>query len=889
MSLLAALRHRLRTLLRPRTYARELREEIDFHLSLDAMDQAAGRDALVADEAPYAAKRRFGNVTRYTEETREMSGLGFFDMFRQDARFALRTFRHSPTFTAVAVATIALGIGATAAIFSVVDGLILKPLPYPDAEHIVQVWMDNRRLKLAEDVHSIPNLMDLKAQNQTLAHLGPYVPSGANLTGAGEPQRIAVGVMSADALAALGMRPTIGQLFNEEAERAGNDAVVLISTQLWKANFGSDPSVIGRELEMNGRKRRVIGVMPASFAFPSPETQAWTPLVLSDGARNARSSFGYFAIGSLKPGVSVERARADLGAIAKRLEDQYPSNKDYGVTVTPLPEQIVGPTLRTTLWLMLGAVAAVLLIACANVANLLLSRAAVREREVTVRMALGASNRRLVRQMITESLLLSLLGGVVGVGLAFAALRVLPALAPTDLPRISNVEINGTVLVVTTLVTVVTGLLFGLVPAVQSSRTQLSETLREGGRGGTSGRGGQRLRRVIVGAQLALVVVLLTGAGLLLRTFVGLQRTQLGFETKNVVTMNIVLPRAKYAQGPQMTAFFDGLLARLHQIPGVRNASTVSTMMLSTLPFSGFMSAEGREFKQDDQEVTFDAASPGFFATIGARLIAGRDFGSQDQGGAGGQVVIVNEHMAKRYWPDRSAIGGRLRFGRGLSDDSRDTTQNPWITVVGVVADMRRTGVDMPVRDEAFFPYAQGPSSSALVMIRTAGDPMAMGPQFRQAVREIDRDQAVGSIRTMDQILSGLIAQRRFSMVLVGAFAILAMALALIGAYGVTSYLVSQRSREIGVRLALGADPSRITRLVVRDGMVVAGTGVAIGVAGAIATSRLASSLLYGVSARDPITIASVATALLIVSAFANYIPARRASRVDPLLALRQD
>jgi putative ABC transport system permease protein len=885
MSVLHGLRHRLQILLRPGTYARELREEMEFHLSLDAMDQS--RLSPAAD-APYAARRRFGNSTRYTEETRIMSGLGFFDMLRQDSRFALRTFRQAPMFTAIAVTTIGLGIGATAAIFSVVDGLILKPLPYPDADRIVQVWMDNRRLKLKEDIHSIPNLLDLKAQNQTLSHLGPYYQSGANLTGAGEPERIAVGVMSADALAAMGTRPMMGQLFTANAETAGNDAVVLISHRLWKTNFGGDSAILGRELEMNARKRRIVGVMAPSFAFPSPSVEAWIPLVLTDAARTARSSFGYWAIGRLRNDISVERARADLSAIAKRLEEQYPSNQDYGVTITPLPEQIVGPTLRTTLWIMLGAVAAVLLIACANVANLLLSRAAVREREVTVRMALGASNGRLLRQMVTESLLLSLLGGVVGVGLAIAALRVLPTLAPDDLPRLSNVHLNGTVLLVTTVVTVATGLVFGLVPAVQSSRTQLSETLREGGRGGTAGRGGQRLRRVIVGGQLALVVVLLTGAGLLLRTFIGLQRTELGFETRNVLTMSITVPRAKYSQAPQIVAFFDGLLTRLRHIPGVQNAGTVSTMMLSTLPSSGYMSAEGREVKQDDQEVTFDGASPGFFPTIGARLVAGRDFGSQDQAG-GAPVAIVNEHMARRYWPDKNPVGARIRFGRGQSDASRDTTQNPWITVVGVVGDMRRTGVDMPVRDEAFFPAAQNVSSSALVVVRTAADPRAMIPQFRQAVRDLDRDQPIASIRTMDQILSGLIAQRRFSMTLVAAFAVLALALAVIGAYGVTSYLVSQRTREIGVRLALGADPSRISRLVVRDGMMVAGIGVGVGIIGAIVTTRLASSLLYGVSARDPITIASVAATLLFVSALANYIPARRASRVDPLLALRQD
>jgi putative ABC transport system permease protein len=886
MSLLHALRHRLRTLLRPGAYARELREEMDLHLSLDAMDQAQG--PRVAGEAPYAARRRFGNTTRYTEETREMSGLGFFDMLRQDGRFALRTFRHAPMFTAVAVLTIALGIGATAAIFSVVDGVILKPLPYPEAERIVQVWMDNRRLNLHEDVHSIPNLMDLKAQNQSLSHLAPYYPAGGNLTGVGEPQRISMAVMASEALSALGTRPLIGQIFSPDAEVAGNDGVVLISYQLWQSNFGGDPAVLTRDVEINARKRRIIGVMPASFAFPSPGTQAWTPLVVPDGARNSRSSLGFWAIGRLKPGVSLERARADLAAVAKRLENAYPANKDYGVTVTPLPEQIVGPTLRTTLWIMLGAVAAVLLIACANVANLLLSRAAVREREVTVRLALGASNRRLVRQMITESLLLSALGGIVGIAIALGALRALPALAPDDLPRLSNVHINGTVLVVTTLVTLATGLLFGLVPAVQSSRTRLSETLREGGRGGTSGRGGQRLRRVIVVGQLALVVVLLTGAGLLLRTFVGLQRTALGFETRNVLALSIALPGAKYPQGPQRVAFFDGLLTRLRQIPGVESAGTVSDMMLSSLPYSTTMSAEGRDTRPDDHEITIDAASPGFLGTIGARLVAGRDFGSQDQA-ASMPVTIVNEHLARRYWPDGKAIGRRIRYGRSTSVESADSTQNPWITVVGVVADMRRTGVDMPVRDELFLPYTQQPRNGSMVMVRTTSDPLKMMPQFRQVVRDLDSNQPIASARTMDQILSGLIAQRRFSMSLVAAFAILALTLALIGAYGVTSYLVSQRTREIGVRLALGADPSRISALVVRDGMKVAVTGVAIGVGAALVTTRLASSLLYGVSARDPITVGSVAVTLLLVSALANYIPARKASRVDPLLALRQD
>ncbi len=877
MSLLAALRHRLRTFIRPTERARELREEIEFHLTLEAMDQAAGAGGSAAD-ASYAARRRFGNVTRYTEETREMSGLGFFDMVRQDARFAFRTFRQAKGFTTVAVATIALGIGATAAIFSVVDAVILKPLPYPEADRVVMVWMDNRRLGVHEDLHSYPNLADLKAQNQSLSHLSAYRETTLNLTGTGEPQRVTAGLVTAEVFSALGARPLRGALFKPENETTSNSSVAVIGQGLWQTNFGGDPAILGKQIELSGRKRTIIGIMPANFAFPSERTQLWLPLVIPETYKTSRSFYAFPAMGKLKPGVSLERARADLGAIAKRLETEYPVNRGYGVTVTPLPQQLVGPTLRTTLWVMVAAVAAVLLIACANVANLLLSRAAVREREVTVRMALGASNARLVRQLLTESLLLSALGGIAGVALAFGALRLLPALAPADLPRMSTIAVNGTVLLVTSAVTVMTGLLFGLVPAIQSSRTRLSETLREGGRGGTSGRGGQRLRRGIVGAQLALVVVLLTGAGLLLRTFITLQRVELGFTTKNVLTFGLEVPD-KYSQPAQAVSFFETVLERIRAIPGVQGAGTIESMMLSATPNSGGLTAEGRPNQPDDKEVTYDATSPGFFSTIGARIVAGRDFTPADRSGAP-LVAIVNEHAAKRYWPN-GAIGKRFRYGM--------VARNPWVTVVGVVADMRRTGVDMPVRDEAFLPYAQNVAWGTMVLVRTSGDPLAIVPQVRRVVREVDSAQPISGVQTMEQLLSGLIAPRRFSMTLVGVFAAIALALALIGAYGVTAYLVSQRTREIGIRLALGADPSRVSRLVVREGMRVAAAGVLVGVAIALFTTRLAAGLLYGVSPRDPLTIGAVALTLLIVSTFANYLPARRAARVDPLTALRQD
>jgi putative ABC transport system permease protein len=726
--------------------------------------------------------------------------------------------------------------------------------------------------------------MDLRAQNRVLSHLAPFRETGVNLTGTFEPQRVLAGVMQAEGFAALGVRPVAGTLFTASNERDSSDAVVVLGHGLWQSTYGGDRAIIGKQIEVNGRKRTVLGIMPPRFAFPSENTQLWLPLVVPERAKTQRQSYSFLAIGRIKPGVSLERARNDMATIAKRLEQQYPRNRDYGVYVNPLPHHIVGDTLRTALWIMLGAVAAVLLIACANVANLLLSRAAVREREVTVRLALGASRQRLTRQLLTESVLLSAIGGAAGVFLAWAGLRALRALAPADLPRVDDVGVNPTVLIVTSAVTILTGLFFGLVPALQSSRATLSSALREGGRSGTSGRGGQRLRRTIVGAQIALVVVLLTGAGLLIRTFITLQRVQLGFETKNVLTVQLQPTGSRFPQPSLITSAYDALTTRLGEIPGVMSAGAISTVFLSKTPNSGTIYVEGRPNRPDDIEVCYDVATPGFFKTIGARLIAGRLFDRADRDSAP-QVAVINEHMAKSYWPGVSAIGKRYRFG----DANTDSLQSPWITVIGIVADMRRTGLDMPVRDEMFAPLAQGARLRNLLLIKTSGDPMALVPRVREALRAMDPQMPIGAMRTMDQELSSLVAQRRFNMTLVAAFAALALVLAVIGAYGVTSYLVSQRTREIGVRLALGADPRRVTRLVVWEGMQVAVAGVVVGVVGAILTTRMASSLLYGVSPRDPATITAVALLLLGVAAIANYLPARRAARVDPLVALREE
>ncbi|HYC50789.1 MAG TPA: ABC transporter permease [Gemmatimonadaceae bacterium] len=883
MSFADGLRYRLRSFFRPDEHARDLDNEIELHLSLDTMQQSS-----VGSEAPFRARRRFGNVTTYKEDARAMSGSGFLDKLRQDVRFAMRTLRQSPTFTFVAVLTIALGIGATAAIFSVVKAVILEPLPYPEAERIVAVWMDNRRLNEPQDIHSYPNLMDLRSQNSVLSHLGAYREAGVNVTGAGEPQRVMAGLLSIDAYEALGVRPMVGRFFGPEHEAQGNDGVVVISHGFWRSQFGGAADALGRDLELNGRKRTIIGIMPDRFAFPSERTQIWIPLVIGDGLRQARGSFAFPAVGRLAPGIPLDRARTDLATIASRLEEQYPNNRDYGVTVTPLPEQVVGPTLRSALWIVLGAVTVVLLIACANVANLLLSRATAREREVTVRMALGASGSRLVRQLLTESVLLSILGGVAGIVLAWASLSLLRGLAPADLPRMSEVRLDAVVLAVTSGATLVTGLLFGMFPAMQLSNTSLAGALREGGRTGTTNRGGMRVRHGIVAAQLGAVVVLLTAAGLLTRTFITLQRVELGFEPTNVLQAEIPLPAVRYGQPGQAAAFYDALFETLRSSPGVRGAGTVTTMFLSRTPNSTGITAEGREPRPEDIEVTFDVASTGFLETVGARLVAGRHFEATDRQGVP-PVAVINEKMAKYYWPDGNAVGRRFLQGSAGAGGSVDTTQSPWITVVGVVADMRRTGVDMPVREEVFLPHAQQPTLRNILMIRTAGDPLAVVPQLRAAVRALDPNQPLANVRTLESELSGLLAQRRFNAVLVGAFAVLALLLAVIGAYGVTAYLVAQRTKEIGVRMALGAEPGRVTRLVVFNGLRVAAVGVGLGVIAAFFAARLATTLLHGVSPHDPLTLVAAPLVLLVVVAVANYVPARRAARVDPLMALRQE
>ena len=575
---------------------------------------------------------------------------------------------------------------------------------------------------------------------------------------------------------------------------------------------------------------------------------------------------------------------SDLTTIAARLEQQYvDTNRDFGVHLVPLPDQVVGRTLRTSLWVMLAAVGAVLLIACANVANLMLSRAAVREREISVRVALGAGRTRLIRQLLTESVLLSVIGAALGIGLAWGGLKVLTSLAPADIPRLDQVGIDLRVLGLALGLAVLTGIAFGLAPALQSSRAAVGNALREGIRGGTSGRRAQRLRRALVVVQIALVVVLLTGAGLLIRSFVHLQRVDLGFRPDNLLTMRLSLPGAKYQTPESRVGFFDALLERTRRIPGVQDAGLIEDIFLSATPTSTTFTIERREMTLEERsvEVPLDAASPDYFKVMGIPLREGRTFTAADNTTAP-PVVIINENMARRFWPNESAVGQRFKYGG-------QNSQAPFMTVVGVVGDMRRTGFDAPVRYETFRPHAQRAVGFLTLVVRTVGDPLRLMPAVRAELKAIDPEQPAHEVASMDQMLGSMVAQRRFSMALLATFASLALVLGVVGVYGVTSYLVTQRTREVGVRLALGAQPGQVVRMVVRQGMAVAGAGLAVGLGGAVAAGRLMTGLLYGVSPHDLWTLAGVTALIALATLAANWVPALRAAHVDPLTALRSE
>ena len=805
------------------------------------------------------------------------------DSFVSDIRYAVRNLLKRPGFTAIAVLTLAIGIGANSAIFSAVNALLLKPFPFPGLDRVVAIWDKDPIRGYEHNEVAFANYIDWRDQNQSYETLALYSWWSANLTGVEPPERLQGFLVTGNFFDVIGAKPIMGRTFLEHENQPGSDGVAVITHSLWQRRFGGDPNIINKTLSLNGVARTIIGVMPEHFNFPKG-SEVYAPLKFTPELLGSRRNHSYYVIGRLKPGVTIEGAQSEIDTIMKRLEAQYPeTNKSLGANVYP----IVKDTVRmydTALWIMMAAVGFVLLIACANVANLMLARATGRQKEIALRSALGASRWRIIRQLLTESVIVALIGGVIGTLVAFWGVDVLRAANPGEAAKFApgwhNLGINLPVLVFTLGLSFISGIVFGLAPAWQVSKPNLNNALKEGGRQSSSG--SHRLRGSLVVVEVALSLVLLVGAGLLVRSFLALMKTDAGFNPDSLLTMSLILPRAKYPEEPQRAAFYFDLVNRVKAIPGVQSTALVNYLPLGGSNSSDSFLVEGFPEPPAGQEVDgrYRVCSPDYFQTMGITVMKGRAFNDQDKAGAP-PVVIVNETLARRYWPNEDPIGKRIRFYGPID-------RAPWMQIVGVIRDVRHE-LNIPVTPEYYLPHAQDAWSSMVVVTKTAGDPAAMAGVIRQQVWAIDKDQPVFDVRTMDEVRSISVAVYSFSSVTLGIFAGVALLLAAIGIYGVMAFAVTQRTHEIGIRMALGAKSRDVLKLVVMNGMKLALVGVAIGLAGAWALSRFMKTLLFGVQATDVLTFGVVSICLLFAALLACYLPARRATKVDPLVALRYE
>ena len=840
----------------------------------------------VATTAPVEWARAIGkgrgNGREAAPETRRGGGM---EALLQDAKYAVRSLANAPVFAVVAVLTLALGIGANTAIFSVVNAVLLRPLPYADPDRLVRVqggWGESYG-----DWLSQPEIVDLEGV-EAVAAVGAWTGVSANLTGDGEPERVQAVQIMPEALRLLGAEPLLGRSFTEEEGTPGAaDGVALVSEGLFHRRFGGDPGVVGRTIQVNGSSRVVVGVLPADFRlltdFQGEATDLFVPMPLDRDSLLSRGNHSYHTVARLRDGVTLEQARQQLEALGARLtaEGFYAAERPFSFRPVPVREDVFG-AVRPALLVLLGAVGFVLLIACANVANLLLARGEERQKEMAVRVAMGADRLRIVRQLLTESLLLAVLGGVAGVGLALVGTRALLALDPASLPRVQAVGVDGPVLVFTLLVALGTGLVFGAAPAVQALRHEAQASLKEGGRGATAGRARQRFRRFLAVGELALAVVLVIGAGLMVRTFQALRAIEPGFEPAGVLSMRLSLPSSSYPTDADVVGFYDRLAREAAEVPGARSAGVVRMLPLAGTIGDWSIDLEGyEEGPGENPHGDWQSAGPGYFETMGLRLVEGRLFDATDDADAP-PVVVVNRTMADTYWPD-GAVGKRFRTG----------SQRPWTTVVGVVEDVRHNALVEEPREEMIHPHAQYPVAlgfapqTMTLVVKAEGDPAALAGPVREVIRRMDPSLPVSDVRAVEDVVADAVAGQRFTMTLLGVFGAVALALAVIGIYGVLSYAVSRRMHEMGIRQALGAERGAVVRLVVGDGMRLAAGGLALGLALAAGLTRVMASLLYGVEAVDPLTFAAVPALLLAAAFLATWLPARRASGVPPSEALR--
>jgi predicted permease len=815
----------------------------------------------------------------------------------QEIRYGGRMLIKNPGFTAVAILALALGIGANSAIFSIVNSVLLRPLPYKDPERLMVVWSSQGQPAGKKGDSAMPvtsgDFLDWRKENKVFEQMAALHSQSVNITGDNNPEQLGGVRVSPNLFSILGVEAKMGRTFTAEDEQISS-RVVVIGHGLWQRRFGSDPNVIGKNITLNNENYTVIGVMGQDFQFPRKgyffdgfqfpkRVDVYFPLAFTPNQVTNRGRSYMAVVARLKQGVSVENARAEMDTIAQRLAQEYPqTNTDRGIIPVPLQQQVVGKV-EQALLVLLGAVGFVLLIACANVANLLLARSSSRQKEFAIRSALGASRMRVIRQLLIESLLLSLTGGTLGMLLSLWGVDLLLAISPGNLPRINEIGIDGRVVLFTLSISFLTGIVFGLAPALQVSRFCLSDTLKETSKGSSSSIRHNRFRNLLTVTEVTLAFVLLIGAGLMSRSFLRLVNLDPGFNPENVITIDISLSRTKYAEPQQRTAFFKQAVEKLKAIPGVESSGAVYPLPLSGGDEGAAFGIEGRPSPAPGQVQSAGPrwVSSDYFKAMGISLAKGRFFTERDDE-QGPNVLIINESMARRYWPDEDPIGKRVAF------DRRDNSPN-WREIVGVVKDIKHSSLDVTTRPEMFFPFSQFPSPFMTLVIRSKTDKNALAAAVRDMIVTIDKDQPISNIWTMDQLMSNSISQRRFNMLLLSIFAVVALLMASVGIYGVISYSVTQRTHEIGIRMALGAQRKDILQMVMKQGMGLALLGIAAGLVASFGLTRIMSSLLFEVSATDPITFAGISLLLIVVALFACYIPARRAMSVDPMVALRYE
>lgn len=799
----------------------------------------------------------------------------------KDIRYGIRSLARHPGFAAIALITLALGIGANTAIFSVVNAVLLRPLPFNDPERIVWLW--DTQPQLATAPASLPDFLDWKEQNRSFEHLAAFQSGNMFLDAGNGTEDAAVGLVTPEMFSLFRVSPVIGRTFTDEETLPGRFRVVVLSHSMWQSHFGSDPNVTGRTIQLSGAAYTIIGVMPAGFSFPN-NSQLWRPLPI-DPKQLDRGPHYLRIVGRLKPDVTLTQAQADMSAIAARLAQQYPDKiAGHGVKLERLTDVVVGDV-SLALFVLLGAVGFVLLIACANLANLMLARVGARQKEIAVRTALGASRLRIVRQLLTESIMLAVGGGAAGLLLAIWAVSWVVSLSPDTIPRVREISVDPRVAGFTLLVSVATGVLFGLAPALQVSRPDLTDALKESGRT-TAGVRRNRLRNVLVMSEVALSLVLLVGAGLMIKSFVKLNQVEPGFNPARVLTLGVTLLRSKYPADEQVGTLYSQILERAAVVPGVLSAGAISELPLSGSNTSDDFTIEGRPpiAKEAEPLTEYRVVTPRYFESMGIPILAGRDFAVTDTRQSP-NVVVINDAFARRHFAGEDPLGHRLKLQGGERDP---------LLIVGVVGNVRDFGLDEQPTPEAYVPFLQDPLSktyqrSMTIVARTKSDPSAMAGSLRAALTEIDNGLPVSSIKPMTEYLRDSLSRRRFNLVLLSLFSGIALVLAAIGVYGVISYGVTQRTHELGIRMALGAQPRDVLKLVVRQGMLVTLGGVGIGLLGSLALTRLMKGLLFSVSVTDPLTFAAITLLMILIALLACLIPARRATKVDPLVALRYE